>query len=378
MRSSIWKLNQIRMQRLPESIEGLLSVQRTELFAVQTANVDEQRRSAIAWESILDRRHPGWRKRIGDLSESSMTPREHCFIHNNRRVSLDFYKKLNLALEVLRSKPESVIEIGAGWGQVGRILWHLAKVKYTVIDLPETLRWPRVFLHAENVPATFLTDADYQNAGKADCLLNSSSFGEMPRDTAAGYLRYFNSSRVRRTVLLNRLLNTYDPWLEAQREHECGWYFYADPTAAVERWELEPDFTTIPGVELHGHHRELFLILREGTPTLDSIDEIASQSWTAHRSNRASSRTTHILTPDMRVLQTLLEHARVRPTARSLELLLQYLESISLRHPFEETRFLRDLQRQLVGSTDTYEPLVAKLQRATSLIIRCLFYLRYA
>ena len=79
-----------------------------------------------------------------------------------------------------------------------------------------------------------------------------------------------------------------------------------------------------------------FLILREGTPTLDSIDEIASQSWTAHRSNRASSRTTHILTPDMRVLQTLLEHARVRPTARSLELLLQYLESISLRHPFEE------------------------------------------
>ena len=121
-----------------------------------------------------------------------------------------------------------------------------------------------------------------------------------------------------------------------------------------------------------------FLILREGTPTLDSIDEIASQSWTAHSSNRASSRTTHILTPDMRVLQTLLEHARVRPTARSLELLLQYLESISLRHPFEETRFLRDLQRQLVGSTDTYEPLVAKLQRATSLIIRCLFYSRYA
>ena len=129
MRSSIWKLNQIRTQRLPESIEGLLSVQRTELFAVQTANVDEQRRSAIALESILDRRHPGWRKRIGDLSESSMTPREHCFIHNNRRVSLDFYNKLNLALEVLRSKPESVIEIGAGWGQVGRILWHLAKVK---------------------------------------------------------------------------------------------------------------------------------------------------------------------------------------------------------------------------------------------------------
>jgi len=61
-----------------------------------------------------------------------------------------------------------------------------------------------------------------------------------------------------------------------------------------------------------------------------------------------------------------------------IELLLQYLESISLRHPFEETRFLRDLQRQLVGSTDTYEPLVAKLQRATSLIIRCLFYSRYA
>ena len=349
--STIWELGAKRMSVLPRNLEGLKQVMGTELFAVQSERHDEQCRSAAAWEAVLDKRHPRWRARIGNLEESPLVPAKHCFRYGGRMVSLDFYKKLNLALEILRYPVNRIVEIGAGWGQVGRILWQLARCDYTIIDIPETLCWSRIFLGAHEVPATLVKAEHFmQAAGVYDCLLNSSSFGEMDRAVAASYLRWFDSNRVKRCVLLNRLLNTYDPWREAQREQEAGWYFFADRTMGVEQWELEPDFTRIQGPEFSGHHRELFLVLGQGSMPQHDLQDVEAEAWITHRSSAACSRTTHILWPDKATLRLLLEMVRCHLTTKAVSLLLLYLESISLRHPFEETRLLLDMYRTLAGA----------------------------
>lgn len=357
--SYIWQLNAVRLRGLFPNEDNFRAVARSELYAVQSRQPQEQQRSADAWEQILDRRHPGWRSRIGKLSESKYVPDEVCFVREGRRVSLDFYKKLNLALEVMRAKPKKIVEVGGGYGQVGRILYALARVEYCVIDLPESLAWSRFFLAKEKVPARLVSAESYESETEQhfDALVNSSSFGEMELSVSRRYLEWF-ASRVDRSVLLNRLLNTYCPWREAARETEAGWYFYADPDAYVEQWELEPDFTRIDGPETYGHHRELFLVLnhRRSREPLRPLAEFEQANWWRHRSPSPSSRTTNILWPDRDTLRQLLEHVRQYPTAGGVNLLLHYLRAISLRRPFEELPWLWLRFRKLSGQRHCLEP----------------------
>lgn len=343
--SPMWKFNGKRTSKLSDDLNGLQAVMRSELYSVQSDRPMEQEQSAKEWERILDERYHAWRPVVEGLGESVLVPKEFCFWFHGRYVSLDFYKKLLLALEVLQDNPQCVLEIGAGYGQVQRLLHHLKPdLKLIVIDLPETLRWAKLFL--EGMPCEFIpADQFGKPTGHIDCLLNSSSFGEMPEAVCEQYLKMF--SYVPRMVLLNRLLNTYCPWREQNREREGHWYFYLPLNREVESWELEPDFTRIPGPEFTGHHRELFIVLnKSGQIRMPSTDEVRQQSWFTRRTRSPSGRAANILGPDPHTLRTLLEAVRWHWPGCSpngvvaLDALLWYLQAISLRRPFEELPML--------------------------------------
>jgi hypothetical protein len=369
--STIWRHNSRRMAHW-----DLKAVMSSELYAVNSERESEQQASAEAWELILDQRHPTWRDRVKGLEESELLPVRFTSQFNGRVVSNDFYKKLNLALYVLESKPINVVEIGAGWGQVARIIHRLApEIQYAIIDIPETLRWSKEFLSMEQVPCRFISALDESWGGPYDVMLNSSSFGEMPIAISKSYLNW-SKIQCGRSVMLNRLLNTYDPWTERQRERECGWYFHADPKAKVERMELEPDFTRINGPETWGHHREVLLILRHNEADQDSPD-CPIGAWLSSRQRRPSNRGSNILGPDMTVLESLLEKVRREPTKTSLDRLLSYLEAIRLKHPFEELPQLWRRYADLSGHCHwTDRDYNAALQRLTSAISRIVWNVR--
>lgn len=357
----MWQFNAQRMRALPDDLSGLQAVMRSNLFAVQSTDPGVQQRSAGEWTRILDRRYPDWRNKIGELGESRLVPPEFCFLYDGRYVSLDFYKKLLLALEVVAAEHQSVLEIGPGYGQVQRILRYIAPaIRLIVIDIPESLRRSELFLAMEAIDCEFVSSESFGGVGGTiDCLLNSSSFGEMTDDACAGYLEHFG--HITRMVLLNRMLNTYCPWRESNREREGHWYFNLPWQHGVERWELEPDFTRIPGPEFSGHHRELFLVLNRTIPIAKpNVQAIQQQSWFTERSNCPSTRPNNILGPDHEVLRAMLEAIRVRqstpPGVLALDMLLWYLHACQLRRPFEELPFLWGLFHKWSGTVHPTEP----------------------
>ena len=337
--SSIWSYNKKRFGSLEPTKDNLLKIQRSELYSVQTDDPNIQQRCAYEWERILDTRHPGWRSL--NVEESVHVPSEFTFFMHGRRVSCDFYKKLNIALEVLKTRPSSVIEIGPGYGQVVRLLHLISGVRCSLVDLPTSIIWCKKFLEMHNIPCEYILAGEHKTGAQYDTLVNTSSLGEMPISVAKDYLRYFSYGIVKHSVYLNRLLNTYCPYREVARENEAGWYFFVDPNAYVEQWELEPDFTRINGPDWWGHHREVFMVVNHNRSA--HLNEPMGQEVII---KTPASRTNNILWPDKKRLQILLENVRVCGFASDYKALLSYLHRCSLRYPFEETFLLKKMLAQ--------------------------------
>ena len=302
--------------------------------------------------------------------ESTYVPTKYAFTWKGRRVSHDWFKKANLALLALMFEPRHVLELGAGYGQVGRLLMLIRDgIKYTVIDLPETLYFAEIYLRL-NLPKKKIVFAksveDFKRAydallvpaslaedyarteTKADVFLNSSSLGEMDNATSAFYLGIIQEMiKPKYAILLNRMLNTYGPIVDNFREREAGWYFLLDRRWEVLRWELEPDFTRIPYTELL-HHRELLWIAkRTGRDQIRTIGESTRlQYWFSHFTRRPSVRCGNLLMIDAELVKELFEAVRTGPTPDNVGILLYYLHCIGKRQPFEEETILFDMYRR--------------------------------
>ena len=126
--------------------------------------------------------------------------------------------------------------------------------------------------------------------GAVGRLVNTSSLGEMEQRSSAYYLSVIQKLNPRNAILLNRLLNTYDPNTEPERERENGWYFQLDDHWISQEWELAPDFTRIPYTEMF-HNRELLWMAERASSPQDAITcDYAKQVWYAGFTTKGNVR----------------------------------------------------------------------------------------
>ncbi len=379
--SPIWKLATKNMRSIAQaglSTQSQLEcIQRTIYISVGSEDRQEQKDAAECWCRIMEQRHgPGWSIALPDESEFYHKPLTFQYhIDGIRRtVTQDWFKKSNLALECFKFKPEHVLELGAGFGQVGRLLLSMQpRMRYTIVDLPETLHFAEIFLRL-NFPnlkivscqteasltepcAIRLVPADLAEAWAktspgVDLFLNSSSLGEMDEQVQAHYLRLLHEFiRPKHAILLNRLLNTYDPVIDKFREHEAAWYFNLNGSWRIAQWELEPDFTRIPYSEMF-HNREVFIVATSDMFSFVSAPEVShykQQYWFKKFSAKSYVRWSDQLLFDTRTLRDLFESVRIHPREDNLDMLIKYLWCIRKARPFEEMPLLFSKYRMLAG-----------------------------
>lgn len=191
-----------------------------------------------------------------------------------------FLRRMTAALA--GETPARILELGAGCGNLARLIklaWP--GVRYTIVDLPDTLVFAGMFLRA-NFPEArvcFLTDesaageltaADFALvpaglehvlAGQSfDAFINTASLGEMRRETVEYWFDFVQRRvQARRIFSCNRLLNTVlldggHDW----RRGENGHAFAFDATWRIDDFELEPDFLRCPWQNRHARQALIF------------------------------------------------------------------------------------------------------------------------
>jgi putative sugar O-methyltransferase len=351
------------------------------------ARPESQKLSYVHWEKYFNNRFKDWKRTANGLQETSHYRKDLTFTVGDSCYSLDFLKKLNIAFEVIdRFHVDSnsrVLELGSGFGQVGRILHHLKPgLQYVAVDLPESLYFAAIFLNLTCpnakivwiekpealaaalagperadmilVPCIF---ADQLAATRADVdvFINTSSLGEMDNASSQFYLKIVQEHlNTKHAFLLNRLLNAYDRNIEPDRAHENGWYFSLDAKWRVANWELEPVFTRIPYAEMF-HNRELLWIASRSPEKVSHAvpDELFKQAWYQGFTLRASVKHANQIVFDTgmeSVLCHLCESARINPTEKNLDALIKYLSVIRKPFPFEEMPLLFSLYKNIASS----------------------------
>lgn len=363
--SPTWQNNVALMRhvindRSKTDIEKLQTIIRTELFAVNSVDPEERR---LSIEAMLQH-FPV----IGQ--EVDIYPEEFVSVIDGMRLSCDYVRKCWF-VTLTKLHASTVLELGAGFGQVARIMLESDWCKkYVIIDLPESLWFAEVFLRhtlpnhrilKAEIAADLSIDCDvmlipshlaHHYHQPTDVFLNTSSLGEMTNGTAQFYLNLIDNPvlGIKKVVLLNRLMNTYNPRVESNREGESGWYFSLKSHWQPYIWELEPEMTRIP-YEQQMHHRELLFVARrhDGSIRPHDLDPIRKQAWYSHPDNSASTRRSNQMFVDNNTACALFEAVRCNPTGENIDMLLRYLRSFGKRFPFEEEQFLARRYQELTG-----------------------------
>lgn len=124
------------------------------------------------------------RSRFPDMqipSESSLSRPESIRHLDGKLISNIFIWHLEayLTCVTILPRPQSVLEIGGGYGGLARI-FALKGIDYTITDLPESLFFAEVFLRSNGIENVQLIPAG-QPLGHYDMAINQGSFGEMPQ-----------------------------------------------------------------------------------------------------------------------------------------------------------------------------------------------------
>jgi putative sugar O-methyltransferase len=148
------------------------------------------------------------------IAESPYVHPSLVFTAEGREVStmLLFHLCIAMRLAPHVGRSPRVLEIGGGYGGLARILKLLSpQAEYTIIDLPESLRFSRLFLQ-ENFPGAHVASGDTAPRSSSrggfdfrfvpaeqigtlrgesfDVVINTCSFGEMTQETVDAYLHF--------------------------------------------------------------------------------------------------------------------------------------------------------------------------------------------
>lgn len=366
--------------------EKLQSVQNTDLFNSDSQEDIIKEKTLQCWTSYFLRKGIDLRTLGPSFQESPYYQKKNTFKAFGKLFSLDFFTKLNIFFDIekYRIKPNTVLEIGGGFGSQARIIkLRYPSGRYILIDLPETLFFAYINLRlnfpnakiifTENkdevkkyalsqdydfllVPC-FFSDYISNPALKIDLVINTRSFGEMHNKTSKYYIDLIeNKLNVKYILLLNRFLNNFDPVSHPQRLQENGCYAQLGPNWEIIHWEIDPEFTNFPFHE-QGSPRELYFIAEKcSTPEEPDIEDIFLYYWYREFDTQPNyhSKYNHSICIDTSkngVLSRLVNSVRVNPNSKNLDALVKYIYTLEGKFPFEERYYYMDLYKKITGKT---------------------------
>jgi hypothetical protein len=204
------------------------------------------------------------------FEESELIPDERCVLLNDKRVSTDFLYRLSKLASLTRKGvnlqgQKTVLEIGGGYGAFARtIMGANPKIKYVMVDIPETLFFAEVFLRHSFPDKTFgyLVKDEYPedcdilfvpvglerrlNHRAFDLAINTNSLGEMPRHIAKRWIDWLVQIKPLKVFSLNRFLNSTPEDVGESRKQASGSAFLWGPEWKIEQWEVNPPYERCP------------------------------------------------------------------------------------------------------------------------------------
>jgi len=192
---------------------------------------------------------------------------------NGYRASVLYLKNFALSkcISKLIDHPKPrVLEIGAGFGGMAEILMRTRPIEsYTVVDLPEVLPLSEFYLRSTH-PEKALEFVDCNEIEKVqkdfDVVINTMSFGEMPKETAQAYVKW---AMKKSPVLISHNSVQRTP-SGVNRHSEYGFHNYR-----IDK------INSMPEVAGAFHAQHLVVVVKRGEPNvsaerLDRLQEYVS------------------------------------------------------------------------------------------------------
>lgn len=369
--------------------EKLFKIQNTFLYSVDTNDNVTKELTLGCWRSYFERQGIFLEKLSDAMQESEFYDINKLIFYKGKKYSLDFFRKLNTARYVKSIVDKSslkVLEIGAGFGQVGRILKNMVTdLQYVIVDIPETLYFAYLFLRL-NFPGSKIvwikSKKDMINLkGKEvdfilvpcyfseylkvldleyDVAINTSSFGEMHNKTSKFYIDLIQKElNVEYIIFLNRFLNPFDPDIQKYRLNENAWYMNLDNKWQFLKWEIEPEFNRFPYHEVF-NNRELFIVAQrsEQEYLVRDLETIYLNKWYRNFTLRASNRYSDFLYVDLGLgstIEKLVNAVKCRPEEKSLDALIKYIYFLEGKNPYEERYYFTNLYKKITGKSHYLE-----------------------
>jgi putative sugar O-methyltransferase len=315
-RSPIWSGENAEVMRsiLANSASSADAVSRLQAFWFQQIPPRKIAELAVDWHlRLLNGKGASLDNLPSYVEETRFCPEGAVVIRQGRRLRSDLFRHLGTLLRLQECwKPEGssrVLELGAGTGNFARLmLCAFSEIKYTIIDLPETLVFSYMHLRElfpdkemtliqnpddigrhESASVVFcpIHLAEYCVGPRYDLVVNAASLGEMKRETVRYWFDLiqtkFNPAYL---ISVNRYLNTLAPDFHEWRIEDNESCLHYDAAWTICDWELEPDFLRCPYNNKHA--RQALIIARRNdaapvemrrTEAAGLIDEVLSASW---------------------------------------------------------------------------------------------------
>ncbi len=380
-------------------------IHETVMYSINTSD-KKTKQKMIAWyQDYLQRHELDISCYDSDFEESVYSNRDNAATLAGRLVSPDFFRTLIVADSIKRhcKFPNSHLrffELGAGYGGLARTLrMFFRNATSVIVDIPETLYFSYVFTRLNNPDATicYVSSPDDLKAGidsydyvfiptkfvdilageHFDLFYNTASLGEMTNRVIAYWINFIQEIiQVDYFYGLNRFLNNIDlnEGRDRLNENTCSVLF--DSHWKIISWRVDPEFAHCPYYESLVSRNIELIMERPGADhrlsddalkvaSLAIVNEIADQDWFtrptvsnyriikgSQRWPLTSTRACNLLSPDLGmtgVLFKLWESIRLSPNCRNIEMMLQYLDAIEGKLPFEERFYYQKKMMELQG-----------------------------
>jgi hypothetical protein len=321
------------------------------------------------------------------IQESDFIHSRNKVVRNGRVFSGNFMKTVSIAHRIFRhidkKELKNIIELGGGCGHQARTLnLLLPGIRYTIVDLPETLMFSFTYLSLcfpekkilyvtspselakRNeydlvfIPAVF---AEGLEGDEYDLFINTASMGEMTNKTIHRWMDLIqNKIKLKHLFTLNRYLNVVNEHLARFRrnENECSTSY--DHKWKILNWELEPIYCRCPFIDtLHSRYLEIIASRPEGYDaggpkrSDELLAHALSEDWYRLKGmydDGMMQGRSNVLVNDMTMTGTLFklwESIRLDQNRRNVSAMLEYLGRIIIRHSFEEVYYYEGLLSRL-------------------------------
>lgn len=319
-----------------------------------------------------------------NIQESEFVHDRNKVLRNDRTLTGNFLRTLSITHRIsshIKEEIKSVLELGGGTGHQARtFILRNPGVKYTIVDLPETLifSFTYISLNFPDKKILFITSeedaarvdeydyvfcpsifAPHLHGRSYDLFINTASMGEMNNQTIHRWMDFIqNRVNFKYLFTLNRFLNVVNDGYIPIRIHcnECSVSY--DKKWDILQWELEPVYCRCPYIDtLHSRYVEIIAerLAEEPSDVVERSNfyyqDAQDEDWWRLRGqfgDGVMQARNNVLVNDTTMTGTLFklwESIRLHPHQGNVDLMLTYMSRITVGDPFEEKFYFERLLR---------------------------------